>query len=353
MSIIGGKVVKILILAGGSGNRLWPLSTEKYPKQFLKLMNSDISLIQDVFLWASKMVDIKDIFIITNVKYKQMVIQQIKEVQEDYQVENILIEPLKKNTLPSIYYGVLSACKEEDTVLILPSDQKNSNQDQWSEKIKETQKLAEEYIVTFGICPTKPHTQYGYICPGESKYNGFTVKEFKEKPDATLAQEYLEKGYLWNSGMFLFNSSLFIEEVKKYSPQIYDAFQNLSDFSKGFEKVTEGISIDYGLMEKTKKAAVVPINLGWNDMGNFDSFYDVFEKDKDGNILSNNENMIESTGNLVISKNNKNIVLIGVDDMIVVESDDALLLCKKSYSHKVNGESINEVDLNEQNTNAN
>lgn len=332
--------MKVLILAGGSGSRLWPLSTEKCPKQFLKLMNSDISLLQDVFLWASKITDIKDIFILTNVKYKDMVIHQIKEVQEDYRTENILIEPLKKNTLPSIYYGVICSCKEEDTVLVLPSDQKNSNQDQWVKEIKNTQKLAKEYIVTFGICPSTPHTQYGYICPDESKYNGFTVKEFKEKPNEMLAREYIEKGYLWNSGIFLFNSALFIKEVKKYAPQIYNAFQNLSEITKGFEKITEGVSIDYGLMEKTEKAAVVPINLGWNDMGNFDSFYDVFKKDKNNNILLNNETMIQSSGNLVISENKKKVVLIGVNDMIVVENGDALLLCKKSYSYKVNGENI-------------
>ncbi|WP_456420252.1 mannose-1-phosphate guanylyltransferase/mannose-6-phosphate isomerase [Methanocaldococcus infernus] len=325
--------MKTIILAGGSGTRLFPLSRENYPKQFIKLKNFEKSLFQMTFERALKLCKEKDIIIVTNEKYKFLVKGQIEELGYNIDDENILSEPLGKNTLPAIFYAINSL--EDEVVSIFPSDHLILDDDELINSIKRATPLTKNYIVTFGIKPSKPHTGYGYIKPGESLEIGYKVEEFKEKPDLERAKEYLNKGYLWNSGMFLFNTKVFKEEVKKHCPEVYEAFNKLNDINEIYKRVPD-ISIDYGVLEKSDKVAVVPLNINWSDLGSFDSIYDIAKKDKDGNALLSESFNINSKNNLVYSDvGNKLVSLIDIEDLIIVDTKDSLVICKKGSSEKI------------------
>ena len=326
--------MKSIILAGGVGSRLWPLSREYYPKQFIKFKPFEKSLFQMTFERCLRLSNIEDIYIITNEKHKFLVMGQIEKLGYSFNEENILVEPIGKNTLPAIYYGVKEIKKYGDDVVgVFPSDHLIGNVDEFVKTIKKGEKIAKDYLVTFGIKPTKPHTGYGYIKPGKELDIGYKVEEFKEKPDLDTAKEYLKKGYLWNSGMFLFRTDVFEEEVKKHCPEVYEAFK-LEDIDEIY-KIVQDISIDYGVMEKSDKVAVIPLNIKWSDLGSFDAFYEEFEKDKNGNIVYGENVVIDSKNNLVNVHGGKIVSLIGVEDLIVVDTKDALLICKKEHSQKV------------------
>ena len=327
--------MKSIILAGGVGSRLFPLSREYYPKQFIKFNALEESLFQLTFERTLKISNIKDIYIITNEKHKFLVLGQIEELGYNFKEENILIEPIGKNTLPAIYYGV-KAIKErygDDAVAVFPSDHLIKNEDEFVNTIKDGVKLADNYLITFGINPNKPHTGYGYIKPGEKLDVGYKVEEFKEKPDLETAKKYIENGYLWNSGMFLFKTDIFEEEIKKYCPEVYEAFKE-EDINEVYRKVPD-ISIDYGIMEKSDRVAVIPINIKWSDLGSFDAIYDVFDKDENGNIIYGENIILNSKHNLIYTHGGKLVSLIGIDDLIIVDTRDALLICNKGESQKV------------------
>ena len=327
--------MKSIILAGGVGSRLFPLSREYYPKQFIKFNALEKSLFQLTFERTLKISNIKDIYIITNEKHKFLVLGQIEELGYNFKEENILIEPIGKNTLPAIYYGV-KAIKErygDDAVAVFPSDHLIKNEDEFVNTIKDGVKLADNYLITFGINPNKPHTGYGYIKPGEKLDVGYKVEEFKEKPDLETAKKYIENGYLWNSGMFLFKTDIFEEEIKKYCPEVYEAFKE-DDINDIYRKVHD-ISIDYGIMEKSDRVAVIPINIKWSDLGSFDAIYDVFDKDENGNIIYGENIILNSKHNLIHTHGGKLVSLIGIDDLIIVDTRDALLICNKGESQKV------------------
>ena len=331
--------MKTVILAGGKGTRLWPLSRELMPKQFIKLFD-DRSLFQRTVERAMLFSKPSEIFIVTNEAYRFRILDDLRELGIELPGENILLEPMAKNTLPAILWATLKI--EEDfgdsVVAVLPSDHVIEANEAYMEAFENAEKLAKSHLVTFGIKPTRPHTGYGYIKPGERIGElGYRVAEFKEKPDLETAKRYVESGYYWNSGMFAFSTSLFIEEVRKHAPDVWEAFEEGGDIEEVYKRAPE-ISIDYGVMEKTDKAAVVPLNTFWSDLGSFDAIYEVLEKDEDGNAVKVSGHGAEyinlsSKRNLVMTK--RLTATIGVEDMIIVDTDDALLIAHRGEAQRV------------------
>jgi len=326
--------MKAIILAGGSGTRLWPLSRNQYPKQFLKLKNMDKSIFQLSLQRCLKLAGLSEIYIVTNINYKFLVLGQIEELGYRFDESHILVEPCGKNTLPAICYAVKEIQMQgDDIVFVIPSDQLIEDEEKFILTIKQGEQLAGEYVITYGIRPNKPHTGYGYIKPAYSLEQGFKVDEFKEKPDYETALYYLDNGYLWNSGMFMFRTDVFTEELRQHNPEVFEIFK-ITDINEIYERVPS-ISIDYGVMEKSGRVAVIPLNIRWSDLGSFDTFYDEFAGDDDGNITFNGDILIDSSNNLLYTSKEKTVALIGASDLIVVDQKDALLICKKDQSQKV------------------
>lgn len=332
--------MKSIVLAGGSGTRMWPLSREQYPKQFLKFGKT--SLFQDTIERCLEISNISDIFVVTNEPQKFFVSGQIKEMGYDISKDNILIEPKGKNTLPAICLGMK---KIEDMfgrsiVGIFPSDHLLDKGAM--ETIASTEILASEYLVTFGIVPRSAHTGYGYIKPAEELgvdkgVDGvrYKVLGFREKPAIEDAKRYVMEGCLWNSGIFLFDTDIFFTELRSHTPDIIKEFESSNNLDIIYNNIPS-ISIDYGIMEKSNRVAVVRLKEKWSDLGNFDALYDEFEKDDNRNVVSGCDNaLIDSSDNLVYSKSKKLVSLIDVNDMVIVDTPDALLVCPRGSSQKV------------------
>ncbi|MDK2834533.1 MAG: mannose-phosphate guanylyltransferase / mannose-6-phosphate isomerase [Methanolobus sp.] len=325
--------IKSIILAGGSGTRLWPLSRELYPKQFLKIRNR--SLFQDTVSRCLQVSDISEIYVVTNEVHKYFVIGQVEELGYDMPPENLLLEPEGRNTLPAICYGIREIDKAfgKSVVGVFSSD--HVLDPIAMETISNAEKIASEYLVTFGIVPSSPHTGYGYIKPGEELEVGNRVLEFREKPCIEDAKRYISEGCLWNSGMFLMDTETFSEEVQTLAPDLWNAFESSGSVQETYSKVPN-ISIDYGIMEKSSRVGVVKLECKWSDLGNFDALYAESEKDKANNCALSCQNVfVDSNNNFVHSNAKKLVSLIDINDMIVVDTTDALMICPRRSSEKV------------------
>ena len=330
-----------LILAGGSGSRLWPLSRELYPKQLINLQDKE-SLLQATFERIAKCIPEENIISMTGVKHLSNVKYQLSSLAKNTVV---LSEPISKNTAPAIALAakyVLDKYKVDPVILVVPSDHLISDNESFVKTVKEGEKIAEKgYIVTFGIKPTYPETGYGYInVTSESILDGVKVNKFVEKPNEELAKKYIADGnYYWNSGIFMFKASTLIEEVEKYSPEISKVLEEF-DFSESdeipftiYDKMPS-ISIDYAVMEKSDKIALIKFDGGWNDLGSWKSIYDVSEKDKDGNVKIGHV-LDEGSKNSLMYSSSKLVATIGLENIVVVETEDAILACRADKTQDV------------------
>jgi len=342
--------MKVLIMAGGSGERFWPLSTKEKPKQLLSIFSKK-SMIRETLDRVLTYVDIDDVFIATNELQSINIINELPEIPQ----LNIIIEPLFKDTAAAIAYGCMIIHKKsgtDDVIAVLASDHLITNPHEFIKSLRKAEKVAEKgYIVTLGIKPSKPETGYGYIELKSLKINHPSrTLRFMEKPNYETAKKYLEQGnFVWNSGMFIFKYSTIINEFTKYIPNHVEIIKDmdnvigdeigldLSKITKPFFERFERISIDYAVMEKSQIIQCIPVDFGWNDIGSFNSLEDVFEKDEFNNIVKNvNYIQIDSNNNIVISDRDYRLITsIGLSNVIIVDTQDGLLICNKDDSQRI------------------
>lgn len=333
-----------VILSGGSGSRLWPLSRKNKPKQFLTLFN-DSSMFQSTLTRLNGLDSLEAPLIVCNNEHRFMVAEQLQEI--GLEANGIILEPCARNTAPAIALAALKAMDkgEDPLLLILAADHLISDVTAFHKAIEQARKLAEQdKLVTFGIQPQSAHTGYGYI-EAEEKSKPSSVKRFIEKPDLTTAESYLSAGnFFWNSGMFLFKASAYIKELARFSPEMLSSCkQSLEkavidlDFVRVDPELFEqspSDSIDYAVMEKTDKAMVVPLDAGWSDVGSWSSLWEAFTRDDDQNVLIGDV-LVENVHNAYIHSENRLVTVLGLDDVIVVETHDAVMVAHKDQAQKV------------------
>ena len=338
-----------IIMAGGVGTRFWPKSKKNLPKQFIDILNTGETLIQSTFKRLSNCVRTENIYIVTNKNYAQLCIDQLK-----IKKENVFLEPIMRNTAPCIAYSSFKIKQKnpQANILVCPSDHIVHDNNLFSEIIGECLKISStsEIIVTLGINPTRPDTGYGYIQyeQNETIENNKIkkVKTFTEKPTQSLALQFIDSGdFLWNSGMFIFNVNTIINSFKTHLNEIYEIFNDASDiywtakevkYIERFFPTCKNISIDYGILEKSDNVYVYPSNFGWSDLGTWGSIYSVSKKDENQNII-NGEKVIayDCTNSIFNISDDKLLIVHGLNNFIVIESNNNILICKKEDEQKV------------------
>lgn len=337
-----------VILSGGSGSRLWPLSRELNPKQFLPLVDDD-SMLQGTLNRLQGMDGLADPLVVCNESHRFLVAEQLRQI--GYEHSAIILEPKGRNTAPAISVAALhlQAQQGDPVMLVLPADHVITNLDAFHKTLGIGQELAEQgKLVTFGIVPDCPETGYGYIQQGDALNDdklAFQVARFVEKPDEVTAQQYLDSGeYHWNSGMFMFRCSVLLAELEKFNSDMFTTTQEaLRKAANDFDFIRldpdsfiacPSDSIDYAVMEKTDQCVVVPLDANWNDVGAWDALWDIGEKDADGNVF-HGDILSEGVRNSYIHAGNRLVAAIGVEDCIVVETADALLVADKKQAQAV------------------
>jgi len=339
------KIIPV-ILAGGSGARLWPLSRREYPKQYLPLVN-DNTMLQDTILRLNGLDNLANPIIICNIAHRFLVAEQCKQI--GLKNPKILLEPFARNTAPAIAAAALYSIKDSDNsiLLVLSADHVLQDVDAFHQAIKVASQQAQiGKLATFGILPTDANTGYGYIKSSEENDRGaHKVEDFIEKPDLKTAESYLKQGdYLWNSGMFMFQASTLIDELTIYAPDIVasvniavnNAVQDL-DFIRLAEeafKSSPADSIDFVLMEKSNNVVVVPLDAMWSDIGSWSALYEIALKDSQGNVIKGDV-ILQDTTNTYINAHHHLVVSIGVDNLIIVDTPDALFIATQNKAQEV------------------
>ena len=322
-----------VILAGGSGSRLWPLSRELYPKQLLNLYSSE-SLLQSTFERLNSIIPAQNIISVTNAKHSAGVKMQLSKFCEN---PIILSEPVSKNTAPAIALGVkyiIEKSDEDEIVVVVPSDLLIENIEKFEQAVNNALPYAQEgKIVTLGCKPSYPETGYGYI-----KVSGVNVERFVEKPNLADAQRFMNENYYWNSGIFIFKVSTLIKELDRHCPEISDIIKHLSVTNNRipfmeFDKMPV-ISFDYAILEKSDCVAMVELTSDWKDLGSWKSVYDVNPKDENNNVLIGHV-IDEGSKNSLIYSSSKLVATVGLEDTVVIETEDAILACKKDKAQEV------------------
>ncbi|MGL4570201.1 MAG: mannose-1-phosphate guanylyltransferase [Clostridium sp.] len=337
-----------LIMAGGKGTRFWPLSTEEKPKQFLNLI-SDETMIQMTVNRVTPIIPIERIFVCTGSMYVDLVKNQLPQLPD----RNIIIEPEGRNTAPCIALSamVMKRYYKDATMVVLPSDHLIKDE----EKFRNILLDGEEYlrhnddnILTLGMTPNRAETGYGYIKYMDKKCainssDVINVEKFVEKPNIEVANEYLRDGsYLWNGGMFLWTVNNILTQMREYIPRTYDALKVIEYASEEeLQNVidenycnTETISVDYAILERAKNICVIPSDIGWDDIGTWESVERYKKKDCDNNIITENVQVIESKSNMALI-NNKKVIMIGIEDTMTVETEDSIFIVNKNYMDKL------------------
>jgi len=327
-----------VIMAGGSGTRLWPLSRQKYPKQFLTLLGEN-SMLQETLLRLNGL-NRSPAIVVCNTEHRFLAAEQLQEVGETD--STIILESKGCNTAPAIAVAALKALKQDKDpiLLVLSADHVIADQSAFQIAVEMAENFAlDDKLVTFGIVPDQPKTSYGYIKKGERIQNGFKVEKFLEKPNQETAKYLLQSGdYLWNSGMFLFKAKQYLKELGQYHPTTLAACKDA--LNKGekdldflrlnpFPSNCESISIDYAVMEKTDNAVVIPLDAGWSDIGSWSSLWDIKEKDENNNTIDGDVIQFETNNCLLLGKN-RLIATAGIDDIVVIETKDAVLVAGKN-----------------------
>lgn len=327
-----------VVLSGGSGTRLWPLSRGQYPKQFLPLVTS-FTMIQETLRRLNGLPDLQAPIAVCNEDHRFIMAEQLRSI--DVRPQAIILEPVGKNTAPAVAIAALTAQSEHDVLLVLPADHVISNIAAFHKAVAAAERLAKQgFLVTFGIVPTEAHTGYGYIKSGVGlQDNAFNVAAFVEKPNIETATCYVDSGeYFWNSGMFAFTAGAFLQELEKFNPDMLAICKQALTTARtdlDFTRLNKAIfsscpsdSIDYAVMEKTDKAAVIPLDAGWNDVGSWSALWDVTEKDENGNAISGDVLTVDTNNSFIYSEN-KLVTAIGVSDLVIIETSDAVMVASK------------------------
>ena len=332
-------------MSGGTGSRLWPQSRALYPKQFLPLVNEN-SMLQNTLQRLEGIKEINAPLIIANEEHRFIVAEQTR--QQGVQCQSIILEPVGRNTAPAVAVAAFEALKtDKDTLLlVLAADHVIEDIEAFHKAVSKAKQSAEKgKLVTFGIVPTQPETGYGYI---KAESHGGKVEQFVEKPDFETAKEYIASGrYYWNSGMFLFSARRYIEELQAFQPEIYKACKAATEHSQvdmDFVRLNKeqftacpDDSIDYAIMEKTADAVMVPLDAGWSDVGSWSALWELGEKDDQGNAITGDV-FTHNTHNCYIRAEKKLIATIGVEDLVISESDDAILV-----AHRDNVQDVKKI----------
>lgn len=334
-----------VIMAGGIGSRFWPLSTQKFPKQFQDILGTGRTMIQQTYDRISQLIPNENIYIITNKEYVDLCVSQLPEVPR----KNFVGEPMMKNTSACNLYMInkINALNPHANLVVLPADHLILKEKNFIDKLQFAFQLVtrHDYLVTLGIKPTRPDTGYGYIqYLNEGEEQVFKVKTFTEKPNLDLAKTFLDSGdFLWNSGIFLWNVKTIMEAFDKFLPEMVQQF-NMCEYNKKSEEEciemiypkVQKISIDNSILEKAKNVFVIPADLGWSDLGTWTSVYSNASKDAENNAI-NSKNILtyNSKGNIIRIKKNKAAIIDGLKNYIIVDTDKALLICPRSNDQMI------------------